>query len=1467
MKTAFGCLGGRTRAALVAAAFVLPFAIDPANGGVLKEARVTQVIKDVKLLPGQGAPRPASVSDDVRGDTAVRTGTESRAELTFTDLTIARLGANTIFSFNEGTRTIALSSGAILLRVPKDSGGAKIQTAAVTAAITGTTVMVEYHPDSYAKYLVLEGTMRLYLKGQLGESILMHAGQMMILNPNATRLSELVDFDLERLWQTSLLTQGFSRSLGSEPLVADAQHVQLEKKAAGELIDTNLVIFGRGTLVTMVDPQSLDVIDRKTAAVTLPTPTPTATPTASPIPTPTPTPSPIPTPTPTPSPVPTPTPTPSPVPTPTPTPSPVPSPTPTPTVAPTPSKFGTPPPITSFVPYPIDNGTAIQTDPAIMRAGVTDFGKIFRDATQDGPFSTWAFTATTPFDTTSGINGLYGPNVPVAAFKFTALQLVGNPTISTAGGGATNLALISIGPITSATAGNATFTFAGMQSVLLATQNGSIDISGPDIVFQGIPSLSFYARGPGSNLTLGGMGIFNVSTLRLIAENNIAINAPETLTNGANGGILRGTAGGSVTVNSPIDAQTAFIPVGSFSGTGGTVSLSALGGTLSIASRIQTSYNDPPPAFAGTLVRRSTAGGIITLDSGLTSGTGITLNSSASLLSLLNNAAPGTGGSIFLNTPGSDIVTNGATLQADRGTITILHTGAPLVGTAQITLNGGTIQSETLLASSRGNLTVGTTSPVNLADVTISLLASNNFTWNGGTLVATASASSGNVTLQAGNDISITGAADIERFNGGISDGLNIQLNAGRTLQIGNGLTLLTDGGGLTSGGNITVNSGAAVTLGGAAILRTGPTTANQTAGSNLTLTAGGAISVLDLSGTVQIGAGRTLSNGGAISLGGSSYTATRADGGLDLSVNNSAPGLIGTGGNIALNITGGLTTGNSGALRLAINNSNGGRIQTGGNITSSVGGNLMTDQVTVQIDNRFKGFIGAGAGIDFTVGGAFTTTSNANFTILNSDFAAGGAGTIGSNAVIKLTLADTNVGKDLNAYINNADGSIGGVGGTVTLQINGKLTVTGRIDVFGTLNSTGTITAGQLSGTNVIAPGIQVGTGGITRFTFPSAFPVPVAHTITAASLTSTGGINFNGPDFGTPPGFGPFDGGQLTINVPSLTFGPSAADNIQGAVTFNGGGHPTAAIAGSGGTFTVNATGAITVGSPIQATTGLMPSASEPSGNGGTVNLNSTGGAITVNSGIKVSSADPSGAPRRRSSSGGNINLQSNVGTGVAINISNTGQLLSLLDAAAAGPGGKITILATGASSAINVNGSPGLAPTDTIRADHAGGYVDIRHTGGSGSITMSAANISADVIKVGALGNNGTLTIGGGRISADTILRLYATGANGSVIFVSDVTLNINSTNLVNKITIAGNSVTVRDNVVVSIGSPTGATRSAEVYVPDITKANYSNFNGGNNSTSGKFILEGTAASPVSGANTFFVAPPTFGPPGGP
>src|SRR3954452_14913431 len=75
------------------------------------EGRVTRIVHDVKLLPSGAKAKPASINDEVNPDTGVRTGDRSRSELTFTDLTIERLGANTVFHFDKGGRTVQLDGG------------------------------------------------------------------------------------------------------------------------------------------------------------------------------------------------------------------------------------------------------------------------------------------------------------------------------------------------------------------------------------------------------------------------------------------------------------------------------------------------------------------------------------------------------------------------------------------------------------------------------------------------------------------------------------------------------------------------------------------------------------------------------------------------------------------------------------------------------------------------------------------------------------------------------------------------------------------------------------------------------------------------------------------------------------------------------------------------------------------------------------------------------------------------------------------------------------------------------------------------------------------------------------------------------------------------------------------------------------------------------------------------------------
>src|SRR5205807_7703227 len=138
------------------------------------QARVTEVIRDVRLLAGQAAARHAAVNETVHEGTAVRTGTDSRAELTFPDLTLTRLGANTVFSFGAGARTYDLGSGAILMSAPKAAGTVKITTAVATCAVSGFTLILEGHSNTWNKVVMPEGDGYVALKRNPTDKRYMH---------------------------------------------------------------------------------------------------------------------------------------------------------------------------------------------------------------------------------------------------------------------------------------------------------------------------------------------------------------------------------------------------------------------------------------------------------------------------------------------------------------------------------------------------------------------------------------------------------------------------------------------------------------------------------------------------------------------------------------------------------------------------------------------------------------------------------------------------------------------------------------------------------------------------------------------------------------------------------------------------------------------------------------------------------------------------------------------------------------------------------------------------------------------------------------------------------------------------------------------------------------------------------------------------------------------------------------------
>jgi hypothetical protein len=231
----------------------------------LREARITQIFNDVRLLGSDEVPRHASVNDNVGAHTALQTGRRSRAELTFPDQTVARLAANTVFNFKDGTRNLNLSEGALLFQVPKSAKGVTVYAARVAAAITGSTVMFEHYPGMY-KFLVLEGNGRLYRPGHLGDSVLVQAGQMVIGNPNSA-VSDPVDVDIARFLKTSHFIIDFA-PLRSEASIVSESQKQQRQKSKKMLIDTNLVIFGGGTQVSVVEPAQIDDVDQGATAPT-----------------------------------------------------------------------------------------------------------------------------------------------------------------------------------------------------------------------------------------------------------------------------------------------------------------------------------------------------------------------------------------------------------------------------------------------------------------------------------------------------------------------------------------------------------------------------------------------------------------------------------------------------------------------------------------------------------------------------------------------------------------------------------------------------------------------------------------------------------------------------------------------------------------------------------------------------------------------------------------------------------------------------------------------------------------------------------------------------------------------------------------------------------------------------------------------------------------------------------------------
>ena len=466
------------------------------SAAVFKQGEITQIFREVKTLEASGA-HDARLNEMISGDQSIKTGPQSRAELRFADQSLTRLGADTIFSFQQGTRELELKQGTILFQIPKGAGGAKIRTAAITAAITGTTGFYEYSPkagkNGMIKFGILEGSASLSVQGKLGQVIKVGPGEMIFCTakPRDFNQTEVVHFDVKKFTSTCPLVEkmgGFTPAGGA---LVQKQVAEQEKQFVGtkELFATNLMIPGSGTEAYLITPQVQD--QRLVVEKNNPPPSGgTSGPSSSGGPPPTPE---------------------------------TPNFPPAPPAPPRPA-LGT---ITNPNPYVINGTTVVSTNPTITTDGVVNQGALYQSAAIDGPLTNYLYGSTSPFDHFLEMDQVANFPNGLAAFKFSQLKLSAFPEFLTVSG-TLQAALVSEGAITTS-ALNTTYSLDQMDAIFLTTVSGSIFIGSEfNLVSTRTNSanpaaLRVYARGVGGDLVFDAGVDFVNRELFLAAEHNLTV--------------------------------------------------------------------------------------------------------------------------------------------------------------------------------------------------------------------------------------------------------------------------------------------------------------------------------------------------------------------------------------------------------------------------------------------------------------------------------------------------------------------------------------------------------------------------------------------------------------------------------------------------------------------------------------------------------------------------------------------------------------------------------------------------------------------------------------------------------------------------------------------------------------------------------------------------------------------------------
>ncbi|WP_172969599.1 filamentous hemagglutinin N-terminal domain-containing protein [Rhodanobacter sp. T12-5] len=997
-----------------------------------------------------------------------------------------------------------------------------------------------------------------------------------------------------------------------------------------------------------------------------------------------------------------------------------------------------------------------------------------------------------------------------ASFSLTnaaPLTLAGDVTTS---GTQTYNAALALGSDATLTTTNSAVTFAGtVDNADPTARNLTVNTGSGAVTFGGAV---------GSDATNGALGALTVNSTGLTSFGNVA--ATSVVTNAGGSTLL----GGNVTTSGTQTYNDAVI-LGSDAILTTTNSAVTFAGTVDnadpTARNLTVNTGSGAVTFGGAVGSDATNGalGALTVNS-----TGLTSFGNVAATSVVTNA----GGSTLL---GGNVTTSGTQTYNDAVT---LGSDATLTTTNSAVNFAGTVDNVDPTAR---NLTVNTGSGA----VTFGGAVGSNAT-NG--VLAGLTIQSGSLSAKSLNIGS--GGLSVTTTTGDITQGGKFVVTGLSSFNSGNHAISLTDAGNDFQGDVSAV--GAGVSLVDANDLQVAALTDN--ANGNVSLIAGGVLSVP----TAGIAAGNgdlTLeSNGGALStsgaLSGTNVSLTGRDGvtlGGDLSalgtlkLTSTNAGIAQTGGSIT---TGGASTVNAGTgdITLAELNGFGDAVSlTGHNVslTNNVATKLGTSTVTGSLGVASNGALTQTGAL--TVTGAATFTQNSAAAGITQDIDLGTqdnsfqggvtfAGTINNlalkniNATPGTLTLPTNVAGNFTLNYTNAALTLPvvGVGGALDVTASGGIAINGDVTTGGsqtyhdavTLGSDATLTTtnsavnfvGTVDNADPTARNLTVNTGS-GAVTFGGAVGSNATNGALAGLTIQSGSLSAKTLNIGS---------GGLSVTTTTGDITQSGKFVVTGLSSFNSGNHAISltdagndfqgdvSAVGAGvslvdvndlqvAALTDNANGNVSL---IAGGVLSVPTAGIAAGNGD-LTLESNGGALSTSGAL----------------SGNNVSLTGRDGVTLGGDLSALGTLkLTSTNAGIAQTGGNIT-----AGGASTVNAGTG-AITLTQVNDFTGA---VTLTGGTTQIT------DANALTLGALGtgaltaiSTGTLNLGSGTVAGHldatsnggAIIQsgaLNVTGGNTSAIDAGSGTITLTQANdFTGAVTLTGGTTQITDANALTLGA---------------------------------------------------------------